>query len=193
VFRWFSYAILFYTRNSGFWLDNWRSACPERLFSMPKSRYLMKAEIVNFQTFLTKLSAWVFTSVKVVGYHHITIHIIFDIAFVICIQWLQQAWQILIESHRYIKLLNFIPFGVFSIICSAFIIIRSVLYITRDSFDIIRGAFNIIRGAWNIIRGADCPWDIIRGAFSIIRGAWDIVHGRYNVIRGTFTLYAVVI
>jgi hypothetical protein len=38
-------------RNSGFWLDNWRSACPERLFLMPKSRYFIKAEVVNIQTF----------------------------------------------------------------------------------------------------------------------------------------------
>jgi hypothetical protein len=78
-------------RNSGFWLDNWRSACPERLFLMPKSRYFMKAEVVNIQTFLTKLSARVFTTVTVVGQYHITIHIIFDIAFVICIKWLQRA------------------------------------------------------------------------------------------------------
>jgi hypothetical protein len=33
-------------------------------------------------------SARVFTTVTVVGHYHITIHIIFDIAFVICIQWL---------------------------------------------------------------------------------------------------------
>ena len=80
------YAILSYTRNSGFWLDNWRSACPERLFLLPKSRYFMKAEVVNIQTFLTKLSARVFTTVTVVGHYHITIHIIFGIAFVICIK-----------------------------------------------------------------------------------------------------------
>jgi hypothetical protein len=55
------YAILSYTRNSGFWLDNWRSACPERLFLLPKSRYFMKAEVVNIQTFLTKLSARVYS------------------------------------------------------------------------------------------------------------------------------------
>ena len=47
------------------WLDNWRSACPERLFLMPKSRYFIKAEVVNIQTFLTKLSARVFTTVPV--------------------------------------------------------------------------------------------------------------------------------
>jgi hypothetical protein len=64
------YAILSYTRNSGFWLDNLRSACPERLFLMLKSRYLMKEEVVNIQTFLTKLSAQVFTTVTVVGHCH---------------------------------------------------------------------------------------------------------------------------
>jgi hypothetical protein len=68
------YAILSYTRNSGFWLDNWHSACPERLFLLPKSRYFMKAEVVYIQTFLTKLSARVFTTVAVVGHYHITIH-----------------------------------------------------------------------------------------------------------------------
>jgi hypothetical protein len=41
--------------------------------------------VVNIQTFLTKLSVRVFTTVTVVG-HHITIHIIFGIAFVICIK-----------------------------------------------------------------------------------------------------------
>jgi hypothetical protein len=44
--------------------------------------------LINTQIFLTKLSAWVFTTVTVVGHYHITIHIIFNIAFVICIQWL---------------------------------------------------------------------------------------------------------
>jgi hypothetical protein len=62
------YAILSYTRNSGFWLDNWRSACPERLFLMQKSCYFMKAEVVNIQTFLMKLSAQVFTTVMVVDW-----------------------------------------------------------------------------------------------------------------------------
>jgi hypothetical protein len=52
------YAILSYTRNSGFWLDNWRSACPERLFLLPKSRYFMKAEVVNIQTRAKGERAW---------------------------------------------------------------------------------------------------------------------------------------
>jgi hypothetical protein len=75
------YAILSYTRNSGFWLDNWRSACPERLFSMPKSRYFMKAEVVIQTKLSDEASARVFkTAMAVVGHYHITIHIIFDIA-----------------------------------------------------------------------------------------------------------------
>jgi hypothetical protein len=86
-----------------FWLDNWRSACSERLFSMAKSRYFMKAEVLIIQTFLTKLSARVFMTVTVVAYYHITIHIIFDIAFVICIQWLstsmQTLWKAIAKFH----------------------------------------------------------------------------------------------
>jgi hypothetical protein len=49
------YAILFYTRNSDFWLDNWRSACSERLFLMPKSRYFIKAEVVNSIPYIKEL------------------------------------------------------------------------------------------------------------------------------------------
>jgi hypothetical protein len=36
-------------------LDNWRSACSERLFLMPKSRYFIKAEVVNSIPYIKEL------------------------------------------------------------------------------------------------------------------------------------------
>jgi hypothetical protein len=100
-------------------------------------------------------SAWVFTTVTVVGHYHIIIHII---SYLILLLWK-----------------SFISFGAFSIICGAFIVIRDALYITRGASSIVRDAFDNIRGTRNIIRGA----------FNrIIRGAWDITRGvrKYNAI-----------
>jgi hypothetical protein len=49
------YAMLFYTRNSGSWLDKWPSACSERLFLMPKSSYFVEAEAVNSIPYIKEL------------------------------------------------------------------------------------------------------------------------------------------
>jgi hypothetical protein len=38
---------------------------------------IMKVEVVNIQTFLTKLSVRIFMTVTVLGHYHITIHKIF--------------------------------------------------------------------------------------------------------------------
>jgi hypothetical protein len=119
---------------------------------------------------------------------------------VICIQWLQRAWQTLwkaiaeFQFHSVLLALYMWCFYRLNTRCSPhytrcfefehytwwFDIIyglHATLYEVLLTLYAVLETFNNIRGAWDI-----------QGAFSIIRGAWDIIRGRYNVICGTFSI-----
>jgi hypothetical protein len=55
---------------------------------------LWRRRLLIFKPFSEAFCASIYDC-DVVRHYHITIHIIFDFAFVICIQWLQRAWRTL--------------------------------------------------------------------------------------------------